>query len=566
MDNRVVFLRFLHPPQIFAGLISIVVLCCVAGCGKSEKPPVTPAITPTTAPPDARRARQHVLAVHWIGKNRLTQDTNAAYQMEIWRMPESVNLETQTLDKLAKALPELLGVPSAGDTNQWTGVVRPLLDDLVQTESFSEFRTPADRPPEFALAVRLAADRASTWLTNVGMLKQLLSDSKSNLDQSASGIQFVLAGDWAILGVGGNEEGAFAEFVKRFSTTDLPEANTTNHWIEVNADLSRLVRSNSAFSSENLPLVHLVISGSGKDVRSRAELTYPNPMDLHLEQWNFPTNLIKDPLISFSALRGLAEAIEKSSIWRDLKEDAAPNQIYSWGLEGIPLQTYLAAMWPDASNSFYHLSEEFMQAANPYLASNRLGVVNRVAESNGVVWMDTPFFAPFMRHAFDPAGENVFGGFFPLGTASRPVPVDLLHQVNSRTNLVFYSWEITESRIRTWTYLGQLLRMICGKAQLNLGCTGMAWMQAVSAKLGNAVTVIELADQRRLSVSRTSNCGFTGLELHALIDWLEAPNFPYGLYTFSAPAPARPTRRGKLLPAVSLPPTNEPHYQPKANP
>ena len=42
-----------------------------------------------------------IARVHWLGIKRLAAETNAAYFMSIWNLPETARLEAQTLDKLA---------------------------------------------------------------------------------------------------------------------------------------------------------------------------------------------------------------------------------------------------------------------------------------------------------------------------------------------------------------------------------------------------------------------------------------------------------------------------------
>src|SRR5205823_667240 len=72
-------------------------------------------------------------------------ETNASAFMQIWNLPESARLEAQTLDKLSTAPWRLLkGMTNgAASTNAQTPVgastlLRPLLEDLIQEESFLE--------------------------------------------------------------------------------------------------------------------------------------------------------------------------------------------------------------------------------------------------------------------------------------------------------------------------------------------------------------------------------------------------------------------------------------------
>src|SRR5579864_9808299 len=77
----------------------LVLACLLAmcfGCHKSAAPSST-----TSAPPAP--AMDTIVRVHWLGKKKLSADTNSAELMAIWKMPESAKLESQTLDKLSLA-------------------------------------------------------------------------------------------------------------------------------------------------------------------------------------------------------------------------------------------------------------------------------------------------------------------------------------------------------------------------------------------------------------------------------------------------------------------------------
>ena len=101
-------LRFRLPRLALCTLHFALCISLLSGCKKSEppaesKPSATNAAsvsnsalpTPNSTPPLAR--------LHWIGKKKLAADTNSAYLMTIWNLPESAKLEAQTLNKLAIA-------------------------------------------------------------------------------------------------------------------------------------------------------------------------------------------------------------------------------------------------------------------------------------------------------------------------------------------------------------------------------------------------------------------------------------------------------------------------------
>jgi len=506
------------------GLISMAAML-MAGCGKPEQP----APPPSAQPPSSRV----VLATHWIGKARMAMDTNAAYQMELWHLPESLRLEELTLDKLAHALPTLLGVPSDGDTNALTGIIRSLLDDLVQAESFAEVMAIANQPAEFALAIRLSSERLAVWQANVAAVKAALSGSKAGTARSSKSLQFSIAGDWAVLGLGSDGGAYFSDYVRRFSATNLPTSVTNSLWVVLNADLSWLLRSNSIFPDQNLPSVHLTLAGEGQKVRTRAELTFPKPLEMELEPWQVPTNLIYDPLVSFAATRGLTKWLTSVRGWNELPLDS-PSQFFTWSQAGIPLQTYVAFPDLEASNCAARLATALIDRTRPYFATNAFGRLERTA-AGGLNWVNFPFLPASLEAVQMPAGNFVVAGWSPSsGRTNRSTPSELLAQFLPRTNLVYYDWELTELRVDAWTFLSQTLRLTARRAQLPLDGVAQKWLKALSPKLGNCVTAAELAGDTRLSVTRTSSAGFTALELHLVADWLESPDFPLGLHSLNS--------------------------------
>jgi hypothetical protein len=170
---------------------------------------------------------------------------------------------------------------------------------------------------------------------------------------------------------------------------------------------------------------------------------------------------------------------------------------------------------------------------------------NFVATTNGVAWKNTPFMAPYLQPAAAGGREFVFGGLAPNPETNQPPPPALLEAFLGRTNLVAYEWELTASRMEAWLYVGQLLRVIFHQAQLPAKSAAIGWVKAAGLKLGICATVITQSSPQQLTVVRNSSVGLSALELHLLMDWLESPQFPYGLYTMLAPSSVSPTSPGQ---------------------
>ena len=102
------------------GLLAALILASSGGCKKSASD------SAVNQKPEIKNQKTAVLArVHWLGRNRIAAETNAARFMSLWNLPESTRLEIQTLDKIAIAL---TGEPPLVNTNLVPVAWRPAPD------------------------------------------------------------------------------------------------------------------------------------------------------------------------------------------------------------------------------------------------------------------------------------------------------------------------------------------------------------------------------------------------------------------------------------------------------
>ncbi len=534
----------------FLGLLAALVFAAGASCKKSE----------TSVPPATRAASalspDNVARVHWLGKQSLGVQASAYYFMRLWGLPESAKLEAQTLDKLSLAPWRLLrGEPAVA--NAPTALVRPLLENLLMAESYLEARQSAARPIEVAWAIRTDDPHADLWRTNLavvvasltGIQTLVLQDggrgwSMTNQDASKL-VQLTRVGEWTVAGVAQHTNALLNEFVARIQRDGAPfAARATNFWLQADLDLSRVAGalSNTWNLTADLPRISVRVTGDGGNVLTSGDLTFAKPLQLELEPWNIPTNLIREPLATFTAARGFKPWLAGQKFWTDLSLGTPPGQFYFWALQGVPYQTYFAAPLPDASNRVQQLTGHLMEKANPWLASHNYVSFERSPDSNGATWGKLPSVLPFIKSVGVGPGAMVFGGLLADAGADthRPLPAGLIQDVLQRTNLVYYDWEITGPRIDSCLYLGQFLRQISRHASLPLDSASAALLGPLVIRLASCATLVTYTGTNQLSFIRKSTAGFTGAELHLLADWLESPQFPRGLHTFLAPPDAPP--------------------------
>jgi hypothetical protein len=574
------------------GLVVMVGLGWVAGCKKSA--PEGELAKPGESKREAQITAQTNLAarIHWLGKKRLATETNATYFMGIWNLPESVKLEEQTLEKLSTAPWRFWGAkstPEPAPTNQSPSVTYPLsgafkqvLEDLLNEECYVEIATQTNQPTEAVVAVRLSPDRSKLWQTNLASVVESLGGSRAVSDKSGTGWQSTIAnrppgltnaqaftaefrrvGDWTLVGLAQQRPSLLGEMASRLQRNSAPfPAQKTNFWAEAELNLAVLAGVFPGLSSpRDLPRVFLTLIGDGERIQARGRLNFPKEVPLQVDPWNIPTNLIREPLISFTAVQGFGRWLGEQKLWKDASLGPAPNQIYFWALDGAPLQGFFAVPHPNASNLVSRLNDYLMHQLNPKLAHYEMGEFVHSKSGIGADWTGNPFIAPFTEYAPLQEGEFMWGGLLRSKSPNRAtVPEELSRQVLGHTNLVYYDWEVTEPRLRDWLYNSQFTRFFFGKPQLPPASASLRWLIVVGQKLGNCATVVNRTGPAQLSFVRQSNAGLTAPELQLVADWLESPDFPRGLHSLLATNEADGGVR--RMTTNSMPPLSPPPQRP----
>ncbi len=560
-------------------LILCAAIVLLAGCraGKSAES-ASPA-----SPPSSMRT---IARIHWLGMRHLAGETNAAQLMAIWKLSESQHLQRQTLDKLSLAPWPLLH--RSVDTNA-AALMRPLLDDLVADESCLEIRQTSNQPGELVFAIRLNDRRAALWQTNLARVLESLTDIRPvsappghygwslKKHHDPNFLELTRVGDWTIFGAAQNHNGLVGDVLTRIRRGQVPlVAGTTNDWFTADLDLARLaavfslsarvaggegqtprpwerervaegrvrVEGKTLFDagevgSKNIFALnhfYLAVTGDGANILEQGRADFPEPLALDLKPWNIPADLIDEHLSSFTLIRGFQPWVASLKAWNNLQIGPPPNQAYFFGVWGIPAQSYFAAPLPGASNEVDRFADWVLQNQHRWFPTNNLAKFERSASSNGLEWKGLPYMSPFLRSIAVSNQNFIYGGGFP-NPPIQPLSLNTVQAALNRTNLVYHDWEMTGARTEQWIYMGQFARLVSHKAQLPPQSASLLWLEAIPPKLGASVTDITQTGPNQLSFTRKSTIGLTGIELNLLADWLESPQFPYGLHTFLAPPP-----------------------------
>ena len=477
---------------------------------------------------------------HFLGAAQLEKNPAGAKLKEIWNLPESRRLAEQTLQKLAHAPKTFYGEQiTPVQEERGAAILQPLLGDLFNHESFLQVRGPADRTAEWTFLAHLPADRLKAWSAGLSELLLLwnLGTPATNAVEGFAGwelkrsnapglVRYAQAGEWLVLGAGQNALPVWEEAVRRIKSGGRPIATASTYWLEAEVNLPRLVETLSLSPAFKWPQIRLSIMGTGETLRSTARMVFPEAVTGLLNPWRVPTNFISEPLISFTAARGIAPLLSNSKLLQELGLKPAPNELYVWAQSAVTFQTFLAFPVAGVKDKLRHIGDRAPSLFGTNWQQRGTAQIEWQATNNQVFWKGLPFVTPYLRPAQFDGMDFILGGLFPPVPLTNPPPRDLLAQFLERKDLIYYDWEITEARLAQWRIMAQLFAVIADKPQLTTNTAALPWLMKIEPQLGNAVTEIVSTSTKEWALLRKSHIGFTGAELVALARWLESTNFP----------------------------------------
>ena len=506
---------------------------------------------------------------HFVGTERIAADPHAVGLNGLGALPATAELRDKTLDKLATTPFRLFQQKLANhNTNDFAPLIRPLLDDLLRNESYAEMRGPTNAVPELMLAVHLGNDRAILWQS---YLSTVLSSWTGIRVQPIKGdgftgwelrkhhdpnlIRFLRVGDWVLFGWGWDELKLQPSFLQRIKNTKRPVEVAKNDWLDVLVDWpSYLAHHPITLPSPlpaKLPKMHLTVQGrkevslqGEKDyVRPKLTMLFPEPLGLMLEPWRIPTNTIHNPMVSFTVARGIAPWLSAIPAVKALHPSSVPNQLCIWAMGQVPYETSVTAPMTGASNYVAELEPRLVAILNAFLKVHPApALTEAVWMNNRVLVKGLPVVTPDLHGMREPAGDFLMGGLFPAAFRSNapPFPKELLREILSKPNLVYYDWEMNKERIDQWRSLEQVYLVSAGRPMPGIGLPGQKWLQAAKGKMINCGTEVTLTAPNELTLLRNAPVGLTGFELNLLEYWLDAPEFPLHV---KYPPPTRPMLR-----------------------
>jgi hypothetical protein len=477
-----------------------------------------------------------LLSWHFAGTQALQGNTNGLALREILAQASTRQVVEASMEHLARAPERLFATELRTGQPVPATLIRPLLDDALRHESWGALQSVADQVTELTLAARLDETASARWEKNWQAVVAALGAPKPVALRGKPG-----AG-WEAHWSGGSTVSRFfrdgnVSFISLGRTplhTDAAVASRVrsgsrggNDWLTVEADPAGLAHLLHVPATPDWPQVRLSVAGQGQYLRSQARLEFAAPLHLKLDPWRVPTNTISDPIISFTAVRGLQDWLAARGEIRRLGVPA-PNQAFGWARAQIPFATFFAWPWPGASNQLPTLATHLPAVATNWFPHINVGQITYETNFHRAAWVRLPILVPFIVPAGPPEEDFVLAGLFPITAPHRPVPAELIDQLGASPNLVYYDWEITEGRVEGWRNLAAIHGMLSGYEPPPTNSLALLWLADtnVTRFLGNSVTTVSVVSPKELLATRTSSAGLTGFELTLLRRWLDDPEFP----------------------------------------
>jgi len=395
--------------------------------------------------------------------------------------------------------------------------LRPLLADLTAAEWQLDLRQPAGGTVEFALSVRLDNVRSQAWQNT---LTPVVAAWKMTSPRHHGGL--ARNGEWLVLTLG--------DSAAPIASGAVPPLK--NAWLTADLDWGRLAAWYPAFRKLDLPATRIQVAGHNGNFEMNGKLFLAQSLPT-LEPWQFPTNTIHAPYVSFTAARGISTWLKQQPWVTALGLKDLPDQMFTWTLQQNPYQTYAAfplASAPAAVPAVEHSVAAFLHDSPPNSSYQRMSLV---ASNNQVSLLGVPpLMAPYLEARREPAGEYLMAGFLPNASLGRAVPPQMLAW-QGLPGLVYYHWENTAERwenpgnhSKMFAQLYQLLFYVTDHRQLETNTLAGQWVNRLAPTLGATVTEAFETAPNEVSFTRQAPAGMTALDLVVLSSWLEAPDFP----------------------------------------
>jgi hypothetical protein len=398
-------------------------------------------------------------------------------------------------------------VASGSATPEAGALATPLVGDLLVHESAGEVWRHSDGSTELLLAVKVTAERASLWTENFPKWVRPLHTGTSGASVSAeSGWLFAVSRSGSALA---------ADFRRRISTPS--------------SVAGRLLELETA--AGKLPGIQATVIASNGAVRWNGTLRTALAAAVPTSEWSYPTNLIGDSVIAFTAARGVVAPLLEEAGLGALIQGEELSQMYLWSQPETPFSTYgvVHAGRPAQLISRIHdwIRPQFSTNSAP---GTRQGLVMYDPSRQILALSSAPVATPTLAGPTN--GQPGFVGlsFVGLNRSKGPLPKELLAEL-LKPGVLYYDWEMTSENLSHWSAGLQVKDISAGLRPPPAEGPGRRFLEESTPYLENAVTIVSQKSPGVFELQRKTSIGLTSFELVLLTRWLDPPT-------------ARPARTG----------------------
>jgi hypothetical protein len=471
-----------------------------------------------------------LVRAYFAGAPKIAAAPNANVLTNEFTSPEALALRNQLAAKLSVWLAGSLAANPNQPTPGGAAKLRPLIDDLQQSEFLLEIHATTGRP-ETAIAIKLPPARAQLW--------------QANLNPFFAKGTFKTSADWLVF----DSDPTQLRLGEKV-TKDLN--NLPTDWFTLDINWPRLAQWHPQFKDLGLPETQLAVSPVGSELKVMGKLTFPDKLALKLDPWEIPTNTIHAPFDSFTAIRGFSAWLQAQPWASPFQLSPSPNELFVWALPGAVFPTYAAVPVPNGAAAISQTEQHWRTALDEARANNELmpspKPIQAELKGNEISVVNVPFASVRAQALTEPAGQFLLAELFPNPPAGLPLPQGLLNRLNTK-NLVYYHWETTTNRVPQLLQITQLSLLLTNHKQLDGKSAAYKWLRKASAVKGASETGITQSGPAEFTLLRQGPGLFTAFELFALANWFESPNFPGFELTLvpplpdsDTPAPAAPAK------------------------
>ena len=403
-------------------------------------------------------------------------------------------------------------------------------------------------------AAHLAADEGDRFIQQV---KQAATDLGLQSASAKVHLTALRDGTWVVAAFGSGKAPAEAAIKSRLaalakvSADPKGAAGTNAPLLSVEADLPALAKlCQWPALPVKLGRVELAVAAQGEFLKTSGTVALTEKSAWPKAKWNVPTNLVHDPLVSFTALRAPGPIFSADTVLGAfLGANLASSQAYLWTQSEVPFQTYFALASADPAKEVARIASTMPPRINPLLGGTETSQMAWNSNKTAVQISGLSLVMPQVTATNDPTGSWLTGGLIaPLPHRNtQPAPEGLLQQFTGRDDVVLYDWEISQERVGYWRVLSQLAPAIGQGTSLKTPAevrvpfsTTERFLQSTGEGLGNTITELTLGKDGKLGFNRKSHLGLTGFELVHLARWLADSPASIAAVRKAAPAPAFP--------------------------